>query len=82
LSRLKTTLIPLSFLRVVIVAAPHTITSSEAIPDSAKFVYDRNLRIVVPCAELGTRHTITRTDGGRRVFIAWGLASWTYWAIQ
>jgi len=46
-------LIGIGVIVVVVASFAHVITTSEAVPGRAKFVYDRNLRIVIPCPEPG-----------------------------
>lgn len=52
-NRAKGCLIGLGALVIVIAAFAHVVTTSEAIPDEAKFVYDTNMRIIVPCPQVG-----------------------------
>jgi hypothetical protein len=52
-SKKKGCLIGLGIMVVLIVSLSHIVTSSEAIPNRAKFVYDTRLKIIVPCPEIG-----------------------------
>jgi len=49
----KGRMIALVVLIIVVGSLSHIITSSEAVPDRAKFVYDTHQQIVVPCPQVG-----------------------------
>lgn len=50
--KVKGCLIGVGLLIVALASLSHLITSSEAIPDKARFVYDTRLKIIVPCPEV------------------------------
>ena len=50
----KGCLIALGFIVILVASFSHVITSSEATPDRAKFVFDRNLKIIIPHPKPGT----------------------------
>ncbi len=52
-NRAKGCLIGVGVLVCVVAAFAHVVTTSEAIPDRAKFVYDSSMRIIVPCPQVG-----------------------------
>lgn len=49
----KGCLIGLAALVIVVAAFFHLVTTSEAIPDRAKFVYNSRLRVIIPCPQVG-----------------------------
>ena len=52
-SKAKGCLIGIGVLIIVAASFSHLVTTSEAVPNRAKFVYDRTLKIIMPCPQPG-----------------------------